>query len=136
MVCVLFAFVVIVSGELDHRAQIEIGNGQPAVALETLALAQKINPWNSALFQRSGDILLESYVKTKDRKQIESAEASFRRAIDLSPQKFDAHLGLALCLSASDRVDAALDEIALSSQLYPDNEYVRSIARLMKNRVR
>lgn len=132
---VVFSGAVAVSGELEHRAQIEIENGNSDVALETLQLAQKVMPWNSVLFEQAGNILLESYVRTKDQNLIESAENSFRRATELSPQKSDAHLGLALCLSASNKLDAALAEIRLASRLYPDSEYVRSVAKLMEQRV-
>lgn len=135
LAAVFFSGIVFGSSELEHRAQIEIENGMPDAALETLRLAQKVTPWNAVLFERAGNILLESYVRTKDQSLLEAAENSLRKATELSPLKSDAHLGLALCLSASNKLDAALAEIRIASRLYPDSAYVRSVAKLMEQRV-
>jgi hypothetical protein len=134
--CVAFSVLAFVSGELQHRAQVEYETGKSIAAIETLRIAQAVAPWNSALFLESGRIELDVYTKTRNEKFLDAATRSYRRGAGLSPLKFDAHLGLALCLSAAHRVDDALAEIQIAGKLYPANDYVRSIATLIERQVR
>jgi hypothetical protein len=135
-VCALgFSGLVLVSGELQHRAQAEYENSKPAVALATLTTAQKFNPLNSSLFHDYGEIALDLHHKTKDQQYLERSTESFQRAIKLSPLKSGPHMGLGLCLSTANKMDDALQELWIAQQLFPSSDYVRSVARLLENRV-
>jgi hypothetical protein len=130
----LFSAMALISGELEHRAQIEYDNSGPLVAIETLELATRINPLNSVPFEDSGEILLDLYYKRKDRQYLERSVEAFRRATELSPQRAEPRIWYALSLSASDQLEAAFNEIYLARRLYPSNTRVHSIIRLMENR--
>jgi hypothetical protein len=133
---VAFAGMVLVSSELQHRAQIEYGNSKPYVAIETLEVSKKINPLNSSLFHDSGDILLDVYHKSKNPKYLEAATISFRRAVELSPWKVGPRIGLALSLASANEMGPALEQIHIARRLYPTSAQVAAIIRLMEERVR
>ena len=129
-----FAALVLVSDELRYRAQIEYENNKPLVAIATLEQAKAVMPLNSSLYHDSGEILLDASQKLHDPAYLRRAAASFRRAIELSPNKVGPHVGLGPCLSQDDDVDGGLSEIAIAHHLYPRSAYVQSITRLMEQR--
>jgi hypothetical protein len=133
-VVLVFSTLAMVSTELQQRAQIEYDqNDLPAAAL-TLEHARSLMPWNSSLFHDSGDINLALYHRRHDMRDLETATASFKRAIELSPDKVGPHVGLGLCLSTASRVEEALEEIRTAKRLQPDSSRVQAIAALMEKR--
>jgi tetratricopeptide (TPR) repeat protein len=133
-VVLVFSSLAMVSTELQQRAQMEYDrNDIPAAAL-TLEQARTLMPWNSSLFHDSGDINLALYHKRHDLRDLETATASFQRAIALSPDKIGPHVGLGLCLSTANHVDDALEEIRVAKRLQPDSDHVQAIARLLEKR--
>jgi hypothetical protein len=130
----VFSTLAMVSTELQQRAQIEYDqNNLPAAAL-TLEHARSLMPWNSSLFHDSGDINLALYHRRHDMRDLETATASFKRAIELSPDKVGPHVGLGLCLSTASHMEEALEEIRTAKRLQPDSGHVQAIANLMEKR--
>ena len=123
------------STELQNRAKGEYESMKPLVAIETLMQARMLMPFNSGLYQDAGQIQLELSQKRHEPQYLEAAIASFRRSIQLSPNKVDSHIGLGLCLSASQDVAGGLQEIRLAQKLYPDNTYAQTIVHLMEKRL-
>ncbi len=136
MSCLIFSGLAVVAGELEHRARIEYETGKPLEAVKTLDLAIGVSPFNSDLRQASGEILLDQFQKTQNRSYLEQATQNYKKATELSPMKFDTHVGLALCLSAGNEIDSAIEEINVACNLFPSNTYVRAIARLIEQRAR
>jgi len=134
VVVLVFSTLAMVSTELQQRAQMEYDkNDLPAAAL-TLEHARSLMPWNSSLFHDSGDINLALYHRRHDMRDLETATASFKRAIELSPDKVGPHVGLGLCLSTASHVEEALEEIRTAKRLQPDSSRVQAIAALMEKR--
>jgi hypothetical protein len=131
LIVVAFASLSMVSTELQHRAQAEYEEHKYAVAVATLDEARAMMPLNSSLFYDAGEILLDTYSRSRDAKQLTAATDSFRRAIALSPMKVGPHIGLGLCLSWTEDKGSALKEIRTAEELYPDSTYVQSIVKLM-----
>jgi tetratricopeptide (TPR) repeat protein len=129
---VAFSGLVMFSTELQNRAKGEYESMKPQVAIETLIQARKFMPFNSSLYLDMGQIQLELSQKRRDPEYLSAAMESFRRSIELSPNKVDSHIGLGLCLSASHDVAAGLKEIRVAQKLYPDNTYARTIVHLME----
>jgi hypothetical protein len=133
-VVLVFSTLAMVSTELQQRAQMEYDkNDLPAAAL-TLEHARSLMPWNSSLFHDSGDINLALYHRRHDMRDLETATSSFKRAIELSPDKVGPHVGLGLCLSTASHVEEALEEIRTAKRLQPDSSRVQAIAALMEKR--
>ncbi|MBI4472592.1 MAG: tetratricopeptide repeat protein [Acidobacteria bacterium] len=130
----VFSGLNLVSSELEHRAQVEYDNGKPLVALDTLEAAQKLSPWNSVVFEDSGEILLDLHHKSQNAEYLDRATAAFKRAIELSPQRADPHVWFSLALAASGKLDEALAEIRTARLLFPSSERIYAIIRLMENR--
>jgi tetratricopeptide (TPR) repeat protein len=124
-----------VSAELQQRAQIEYDQNNLPTAALTLEQAKALMPWNSSLFHDSGDINLALYHRRHNIRDLEVATASFKRAIQLSPDKVGPHVGLGLCLSTASQVEDALDEILIAKRLQPDSSQVQAIARLLEKRL-
>jgi hypothetical protein len=130
----VFASLVMVSSELQARAQREYEENRLEPAVATLETAKALMPINSSLFHDSGDIQLNLYHKKRDHKYLDGATQSFQRAIALSPQKAGPHIGLSLCLSSANRIEDARAELRVAGRLYPDNTYIQAIARLLEKR--
>jgi Flp pilus assembly protein TadD len=92
-------------------------------------------PLNSSLHHDSGDISLALFHKKRDKRYLDAATDSFRRAIALSPEKAGPHIGLSLCLSSANRVEEALEELRAAQRLHPDSAYIQAIARLLDKRL-
>jgi len=135
MVVVVFAAIACISSELQVRAQIEFGDKKSRTAVETLAVAQRVNPINSSLYHDQGEILLNLYHQSREEHFLTEATEAFRRAVFLSPQKSGSHIGYALCLSTANRLPEAIEQIRIAQQLYPSSAYVQSIAQLMEQRI-
>jgi len=131
VVVMVFAGLAFVSSELQHRAQIEFDNKKFLVAADTLAMARKICPINSSLHHDAGELLLNIYHQTRDRKYLTEATESFRTAIALSPKKSGSHIGYGLCLSTANQMPEALEQIRIAQQLFPSSAYAQSIHQLM-----
>jgi tetratricopeptide (TPR) repeat protein len=129
---VAFSGLVMFSTELQNRAKGEYESLKPQVAIETLIQARRFMPLNSSLYLDMGQIQLELSQIRHDPQYLSAARESFRRSIELSPNKVDSHIGLGLCLSASHDVAAGLKEIRVAQKLYPDNTYARTIVHLME----
>jgi hypothetical protein len=82
-----FSILAMVSAELQQRAQIEYDQNNLPTAALTLEQAKALMPWNSSLFHDSGDINLALYHRRHNIRDLEVATASFKRAIQLSPDK-------------------------------------------------
>jgi tetratricopeptide (TPR) repeat protein len=130
-----FSILAMVSAELQQRAQIEYDQNNLPTAALTLEQAKALMPWNSSLFHDSGDINLALYHRRHNIRDLEVATASFKRAIQLSPDKVGPHVGLGLCLSTASQVEDALDEILIAKRLQPDSSQVQAIARLLEKRL-
>jgi len=126
--------VVYLSGELYHRAQVELAELKMEEAADTLATAAMINPFDSSTMYEAGQTSLELYHKDHEPYRITDAERYFQRAIDLSPWKVGPHTGLALVYSTLDRTEEALDELTVSQRLSPANRQTSAIRRLIENR--
>jgi len=133
-VVLVFASLAMVSTELQQRAQIEYDQNKLQVAANTVDSARNLMPLNSSLFHDAGDINLTLYHKGHDPRHLEIATSSFRRAIAMSPDKVGPHIGLSLCLSTANQVDAAIEEIRVAERLQPDSNRVQAIARLLEKR--
>ena len=129
-----FGALVFTSDELRHRAQIEYENNKTLVAIATLEQARAVMPFNSSVYHESGEILLDASQKLKDTKYLDRATESFRRAIELSPNKVGPHIGLGLCLSQAGNLDGAISELDIAHDLYPRSTYVQAITRLLEAR--
>jgi len=129
---VAFSGLVMFSTELQNRAKGEYESLKPQVAVDTLMEARALMPFNSSLYVDAGQIQLELSQKRRDPKFLTAAMDSFRRAIELSPNKVDSHMGLGLCLSANHDVEGGLKEVRLAQRLYPDNTYAKTVVRLME----
>jgi len=134
IVTLVFSGLVMVSSELQIRAQREYDENNLLVAADTLKLATTLMPFNSSLFHDSGDINLNLYHKKQDYKRLDLATRSFQRAIALSPNKAGPHIGLSLCFSSANRVDDARAQLRIAERLYPDSTYVQAVARLLDKR--
>ena len=130
-----FSILAMVSTELQQRAQIEYDQNNLPTAALTLEQAKALMPWNSSLFHDSGDINLALYHRRRNIRDLEVATASFKRAIQLSPDKVGPHIGLGLCLSTASHVQDALDEVRIAKRLQPDSSQVQAIARLLEKRL-
>ncbi len=129
-----FAGLVMVSTELQFRAQAEFDENKLQTAAATLEQAKSLMPLNSSLFHDSGDVNLNLYQKRHDARYLKIATESFRRAITLSPAKAGPHTGLSLCLASANKIPEAMEEIRTAESLYPDNSYTQSISRLLSQR--
>jgi tetratricopeptide (TPR) repeat protein len=127
-----FGALVFTTDELRHRAQIEYESNKILVAIETLEQARAVMPWNSSVYHESGEILLDASQKFHDTKYLDRAIESFRRAIELSPNKVGPHIGLGLGLSQAGNLAGALSELDIAHDLYPRSTYVKAIARLLE----
>jgi len=135
VVVLIFASFVMVSSELQHRAQVEFDENRLQAAAETLEEAKALMPLNSSLLHDSGEINLNLYHRSHgDERYLERATNSFRRAIALSPAKIGPHIGLGLCLSSMDHVGDALEEIRVAERLDPEGTNAQAIARIMEKR--
>jgi tetratricopeptide (TPR) repeat protein len=135
VVVLIFASFVMVSSELQHRAQIEFDENRLQAAAETLESAKTLMPLNSSLFHDSGEINLNLYHRSHgDVRYLEKATNSFRRAIALSPEKIGPHIGMSLCLSSMDHVGDALEEIRVAERLDPEGTNAQAIARIIEKR--
>lgn len=130
----VFASLVMVSSELQVRAKGEYEENKLSAAAETLEFAKSLMPINSSLFHDSGDVNLNLHHSKHDATYLDAATKSFRRAIELSPEKSGAHVGLSLCLSSANLVDEALTELRIAQQLHPDSTYIQAIVRLVEKR--
>jgi tetratricopeptide (TPR) repeat protein len=135
LMMVVFSAVILLSSELQHRAQVEYENMKPEEAVATLETARMLNPFNPAIYEESGEILLDLHHKTKKPGYLERSTASFARAIQLSPDKANPRIWYALCLSSADNLDAAIKEIRIARELFPSNTRIHAIIRLMEQRV-
>jgi hypothetical protein len=133
-VILAFSGLVLVSSELQHRAEVEYEDNKPLIAAATLEQAKQFMPFNSSLFHDSGEILLDLSQKLRKPEYLVRATASFERAVALSPEKAGHHIGLGLCLSSAGNLDGAMEEITRARQLYPTGTYGQSIARLLEQR--
>jgi hypothetical protein len=129
-----FGSLVMVSSELQVRAQGEYEENRLLAAAQTLETATAIMPFNSSLFHDSGDVNLNLFHSKHDARYLDIATKSFQRAIALSPEKSGPHIGLGLCLSSGNRIDDALIELRDAQRLSPDSAYVQAIARLIEKR--
>lgn len=129
-----FSALVMVSSELQNRAQAEYEENRLSAAAASLENAQALMPINSSLYHTEGDVLLNLYHHRKDPALLDAATEAFRTAIALSPEKAGPHIGLSLSLGSANRVDDALAELRAAQRLYPDSTYIQSIARLMEQR--
>ncbi len=129
---VAFSGLIMFSTELQNRAKGEYESLKPQLAIDTLIQARTFMPFNSSLYQDAGQIQLELSQKRRDPKYLAAAMESFRRSIELSPNKVDSHIGLGLCLSASQDVAGGLKEIRVAQKLYPDYTYAQTIVHLME----
>jgi len=136
LAAVVFSGLVLFSTELQNRAQGEYDDLKPLVAIETLRKARAIMPFDSSLYHDSGQIELELSQKLHEPKFLTAATESFRRAIELSPDKVGPHLGLGLCLSSTHDYVGGLKEVRVAQQLYPDNTYTQAVVRLMERNIR
>jgi hypothetical protein len=134
-VVIAFSAIACVSSELQIRAQIEFGNKKLKTAVETLAVAQRVNPINSSLYHDQGEILLNLYHQTHEQHFLTEATEAFRKAVILSPKKSGSHIGYSLCLSTANRIPEAIAQIRVAQQLYPSSAYVQSIAQLLDQRI-
>jgi tetratricopeptide (TPR) repeat protein len=131
----IFASFVMVSSELQHRAQAEFDENRLQAAADTLEVAKTLMPLNSSLFHDSGEINLNLYHRShSDVRYLDRATNSFRRAIELSPGKIGPHIGLGLCLSSMNRVDDALEEIRVAERLDLEGTNAQAIARIIEKR--
>ena len=135
VVAVAVSGLIMFSTELQNRAKGEYESMKPQVAIETLRQARAIMPFNSGLYQDAGQIQLELSQKRHNPQYLEAAIVSFQRSIKLSPNKVDSHIGLGLCLSASQDVTGGLKEIRVAQKLYPDNTYAQTIVHLMEKKL-
>jgi hypothetical protein len=133
-VTLIFSSLVMVSSELQVRAQGEFDENKLQEAARTLETATALMPFNSSLFHDFGDINLNLYHKHKDYKRLDLATRSFQRAIALSPNKAGSHLGLSLCFSSANRIEDARAQLRVAERLYPDSTYVQAVARLLDKR--
>ena len=134
LITLVFAGLVMVSSELQVRAQREYEENRLEPAVATLETAKAIMPINSSLFHDSGDIQLNLYHKKHDGNHLNRATQSFQRAIALSPHKVGPHIGLSLCLSSANRIEDARAELRVAGRLHPDSTYIQAIARLLEKR--
>lgn len=135
LVVLIFSGFVMVSTELQYRAQHEGDENRFEEAAKTLEVAKQLMPLNSSLFHDSGDVNLNLYHRKHDPRYLEVATESFRKAIALSPRKTGPHIGLGLCLSTANRVDEALDEVRIAESLDPEAPYPRAVVRLLEQRL-
>ena len=126
--------IIYVSGELLHRARVEIENQKLMEASETLDNAMRINPFNSSILHEAGQLTLELHQKTQAPVLLTRATEYFSRAVDLSPNKVGPHLGLGLCLSSADELDEALEQMEIAQSMHPYSRHVSSVRRLIENR--
>ncbi len=134
MAVVLSSGIIYVSGELLHRARIELGNQKLVEASETLANAMMINPFNSSILHEAGQLALELHQKTQDPSLLRQATEYFRKAVALSPNKVGPHLGLGLCLSSAERLDEALEQLEIAQLMHPYSRHVSAVRRLIEGR--
>jgi len=134
MAVVFSSGIIYVSGELLHRARVEIENQKLAEASETLENALMINPFNSSIFHEAGQLALERHQKTQDSAILTQATEYFSSAVALSPNKVGPHLGLGLCLSSAGRIDEALEQMEIAQAMHPYSRHVSSVRRLIENR--
>jgi hypothetical protein len=134
IMAMLFSGLATVSSELKHRAQAEYEQHKMDTAVQTLEWAKTIMPIDSSLYHDAGDILLDMHTRTRDPKHLVAATESFRQAIALSPMKVGPHIGLGLCLSWTNDLDGALEQVRAAEELFPDSTYVQSIAKLLEGR--
>jgi hypothetical protein len=132
---ITFSVIACISSELQIRAQIEFGNKKLTTAVETLALAQRVNPINSSLYHDQGEILLNLYHQSHQQHFLTEGTAAFRKAVVLSPKKSGSHIGYSLCLSTANRIPEAIEQIRIAQQLYPSSAYVQSISQLLDQRI-
>jgi hypothetical protein len=135
IIVISFSAMACISTELQIRAQIEFANKKLKTAVETLAVAQGVNPINSSLYHDQGEILLNLYHQTHEQHFLSEATEAFRKAIILSPKKAGSHIGYSLCLSTANRIPEAVEQIRVAQQLYPSSAYVQSIAQLLDQRI-
>jgi tetratricopeptide (TPR) repeat protein len=131
----LFAGFAMVSSELQVRSQIEFGENRFEVAAETLKNAATLMPINSSILHDQGEVNLNLFQRRHDSRYLDTAIASFRREIELSPAKAGGHTGLGLCLSSAGRLEEAVDEIRIAESLYPSDANLQSVSRLMGRRL-
>lgn len=134
LMAVTFSGLVLFSTELQNRAQQEYETMKPLAAIETLQQARTFMPYDSSLFHDSGEIQLDLFHKLHEPKYLIEATASFRRAIELSPDKVGPHTGLGLCLSTANDMPGALKELRTAQRLYPDSTNVQAIIQLMEQK--
>lgn len=126
--------IVYVSGEFLNRAQGELEFLKVPEASETLRIAARINPFDPSILSEAGQAELELYHATHDEARIEAAEAYFRRAVWISPERASPHIGLALTLASQDRTREAVDQLEIAQTLYPAGTQATNIRRMIEKR--
>jgi tetratricopeptide (TPR) repeat protein len=126
--------VIYVSGELYHRAQVELAELEMETAVDTLKLATLINPFDSSILHEAGQSSLELYHKDHQLYRIEDSLSFFQKAVNMSPQKIGPRVGLSLAMSTMNRTDEALEQLAMAQALAPGNRQASAIRRLIENR--
>jgi len=130
-----FAGLTMVSSELQIRAQAEFENKKYREAAATLESAQSLMPLNADLYLAAGDAYLNLYQGKRQPADLDRSMASFQKAVERSPFKFQAHSGLALTLASANRVEEALERIRIARHLYPDHATTQAIARILEKRI-
>jgi len=134
IVVVVSSGAMYLSGELLYRARVEIEIRNLETAAETLALAERFNPFDSSLLYEAGQVSLERYQEELDPDLLEDAFSYFQRAINLSPTKVGPHTGLSLAMSTLNQTEEALSELEIAQRLYPPNRQTSAIRRLIEQR--
>ncbi len=135
LIVIVSSAVIFVSGELLHRAGMELAELKTAEAAATLEGALRVNPWNSSILHEAGQVTLELYQKNRNPADLERAREHFSRAIGLSPNKVGPHVGLGLCLASAGQLDEALIEVEIAQSMHPDNRQATAIRRLIEARL-
>ncbi len=126
--------VIYISGELLRRAQTEVSFLRNEEAHQTLESAAAVNPFNSSILHEAGQVALELYQNTQERRYLKQSQEYFASAVRLSPNKVGPHVGLALTFSTEDRIRESLAELEIAQQMHPYSRYVSAVRRLVENR--
>ncbi len=135
LVIVLWSGLVYVSGELLRRARAEAGNQELIRANRTLQMAARINRFDSSIFYEAGQVTLELYQDTQTDSYLHESTEFFRNAVKLSPNKVGPRFGLALCLSSSNQLEQALEELRRAQSIHPYGRHISSVRRLIESRL-